>query len=70
MGEGAMIIAAQIPTYDTTRIGYICPIHTYFYPYPSAFIHGDLWRSFRVLDRGDLGLFEYIEKYFGKLTVM
>ena len=32
MGEGAMIIATQIPTYDTTRIGYICPIHTYFTP--------------------------------------
>ena len=32
MGEGAMIIACQIPTYDTTRIGYICPIHTYFTP--------------------------------------
>ena len=32
MGEGAMIIAGQIPTYDTTRIGYICPMHTYFTP--------------------------------------
>ena len=32
IGEGAMIIAAQIPTYDTTRMGHMCPIHTYFTP--------------------------------------
>ena len=27
-----MIIVGHIPTYDTTRIGYICPIHTYLTP--------------------------------------
>ena len=32
VGEGAMIIAGQIPTYDTTKIGLICLIHTYFTP--------------------------------------
>ena len=32
VGERAIIIASPIPTYDTTRIGYICPIHTYFTP--------------------------------------
>ena len=26
-GEGAMIIAGQIPSYDTTKMGFICPIH-------------------------------------------
>ena len=59
-----MIIAGQILTYDTTRIGYT---HL-FYP-PSALIHGDLWVSFIVLDRGDLELLEHIGKSFSQLMV-
>ena len=37
------------------------PQYTQSFPTPSAFNHGDLWRSFIVLDRGDLYLLEYLE---------
>ena len=38
------------------------PQYTPSFPIPSALIHGDLWGSFIVLDRGDLELLEHIGK--------
>ena len=64
-----MNTAGHTPTFNTTKIGYICQ-YTLGLPPSSAFIHGDLWRSFWVLDRCDLGPLKHVGKYFGKLMVM
>ena len=45
------------------------PQYTPSFPIPSAFIHGDLWGSFIVLDRGDLELLEHINTSLSQIMV-
>ena len=48
--------------YNQNRID----LHPYIQclPPPIAFIHGDLWGSFRVLDKGKIELQKHVCKYF------
>ena len=62
-----MIIASTHYKYIQNRID----LHSYTQclPPPSEFIHGDLWGSFIVLDRGDLELLQHMSKSLSQLIV-
>ena len=58
---------AMVYIYNQKRID--LPSYTQCLPLHSALIHGDLWGSFIVLDRGDLGPLENMGKSFSPLVV-
>ena len=64
-----MINASNPHTICTIKIGEISPNTHQVSPIPSALIHGDLWGSFIVLDRGDLELLEHISTSLSQIMV-